>query len=369
MKLRLVGQRNQLGGGTHFGEFANALKQLSHLGALVEELDAFDEGAMAAAAAASSDRDVTVWFWQSPAITRFKGRQIVWAIFESDRLPAHWIDYLRAYADVVWVPSHWGRDVLVANGLDAARIDVLPEGVNGDHFHPHLRQSLARHGQPFRFLSVGKFEKRKGYEALLAGFKAAFDGRPDVELLIKADYFIDLERKKAELIALVESLGIANVRLFWGAWSQEQLFALYNYADAFVFASRAEGWGLPLLEAAASGLPLISTYYSGHTEFLQHGQRSLIKIAHTLEPIDDPDFLRFWPGGDGNPGRWAKPAVESIRAGMVLMRENYASYQQEAMANALRLIARFSWRASAHAALVSLDRRSLLRIDYAIRSA
>lgn len=369
MKLRLVGQRNQLGGGTHFGEFANALKKLSHVGALVEELDAFDEGAMAAAAAASTEDDVTVWFWQSPEIGRFKGHQVVWAIFESDRLPAHWIEYMRAHAAVVWVPSHWGREVLVANGLEGSRIDVVPEGVNGELYHPHLRIGIDRARQPFRFLSVGKFEKRKGYEQLLAGFQQAFGDRTDVELLIKADYFIDFERKKAELTALVSSMALSNVRLFWGAWSQEQLFALYNYADAFVFASRAEGWGLPLLEAAATGLPLISTYYSGHTEFLRHCESSLIKIAHTLEPIDDPEFARFWPSPDGNLGKWASPSPASIAAAMAHVYHGSATYAASAQLNATRLLEQFSWKSAAHAAIVSLARHQLWKPGYAVAAS
>jgi hypothetical protein len=368
MKLRLIGQRNQLGGGTHFGELCDALKKIAFYSGLIEELDCFDKPAMEAAAAASGAQDVTIWFWNSEWITRFQGNHVVWGIFESDRLPQTYCDYLRAHGKRVWVPSHWGRDVLVNNGIASSLIDVVPEGVNGDRYHPHLRRAVNRTGQPFRFLSVGKFEKRKGYEELLEGFRQSFANTNEVELLLKADYFIDFDAKKAALTALVDSMGLKNVRLFWGQWSAEQLLALYNYADAFVFASRAEGWGLPALEAAATGLPLVSTYYSGHTEFLRHCERSLIKIAHRLEPIKDPDFAKYWPSADGNLGQWAQPSATSIAAGLTLMRQNHELYRVEAQANSLRLIEKFSWSQSAHCALECLSAHGLLQTGYAIHA-
>ena len=80
-----------------------------------------------------------------------------------------------------------------------------------------------------------------------------------VELGIKADWFLMPSQTK-ELSRLVTSFGLSNLRLYAGEWSPEQLAALYSYSDAFVLPTKAEAWGLPLLEAAATGLPIITTY-------------------------------------------------------------------------------------------------------------
>jgi glycosyltransferase involved in cell wall biosynthesis len=366
MKLRFIGQRNHLGVGTLFSHFVDAVKAIYGVTALVEEVDFVDSRQVDAAADASADADVNVWFWPDPRVRRFKGTHIVWPMFESEKLPASFIDFISREIHWVWVASRWGRRILVKNGVPADRIDVVPAGVDARQFHPYLRDAQDRTGQPFRFLMVGKFEKRKGYSDLLAAFRQAFGDSRNVELVIKADYFLDGGGRKNELAGLVASLGLSNVKLYWGDWSRERLFGLYNYCDAFVFPTRAEGWGMPLLEAAAAGLPLVATYYSGQTEFLEHMESSLIPIEFTLERIDDPDFSRFWPSSNGDLGRWAQPSIASIAAGMEKVMANYAVYRDAARSNSLRLREKFNWDAAANRAVDLLCRRQLLRADYRV---
>ena len=138
MKLRMFGIRNNEGGGIHFGSFVDALKQVVFLRDAVEEINALDNSALAAALATSSSSDVNVWFFPYSWLERFKGTHVVWAIFETNK-PPKIMEFLRHSADVVWTPSAWGRDVLVANGLPAETIDIIPEGVRRDD-----RQSRCR---------------------------------------------------------------------------------------------------------------------------------------------------------------------------------------------------------------------------------
>jgi glycosyltransferase involved in cell wall biosynthesis len=199
VKFRLIGQRNHLGPGTHFANFADALRAIFFFDALIEEIDAFKVAELTDAARSSADSDVNIWFCIDSRIQHLKGAHIVWAIFEVEKLPARFVGFLRDHADVVWVPSRWGRDILEANGIDRTVIDVVPEGVAASTFHPYLRSALNRSGQPFRFLMVGKYEERKAYSEVLDAFKHAFGNSEAVELVVKADYFLDFERKKQEL--------------------------------------------------------------------------------------------------------------------------------------------------------------------------
>jgi glycosyltransferase involved in cell wall biosynthesis len=143
--------------------------------------------------------------------------------------------------------------------------------------------------------------------------------------------------------------------------------ALYNCCDAFILPSRAEGWGLPLLEAAAAGMPVISTFYSGQSEFLEVIDSSLLKVDFILEPIHDPEMHRAWPSQDDDLGRWAKPSVASLVRCMNDMKTNYSGYLAQARTNSIALRKRFSWDAAADIALSALDRRGLLKLDYVVK--
>jgi glycosyltransferase involved in cell wall biosynthesis len=363
MKLRLLGQRNILGGGVLFANLVDALRNVYFPEKVVEEVDLFEEAQFEHAVSAASAQDINVWTWPDDRVKLLKGTQIVWAMFESDRLPPHYVRFLNAEVDFVWVPSGWGRDVLIANGVASERVDIVPLGVDANAFHTYMRRNSDR-SRPFRFLAVGKFEERKGYNELLKAFTAAFGNSADVQLVIKADYFLDFENKKKVFAEMVASFGISNVRLMEGNWAREQLFGLYSCCDAFVFPSRSEAWGLPAIEAVATGLPIISTFYSGHTEFLQFVESSLFKISTTLQPIDDPEYQRHWPSDVGDYGRWAQPSVASIADGLTTTQQRHSRMADAALNNSLLVRERFSWNAAANKALDHLKRRGLIPLAF-----
>lgn len=343
----------------HFSEFADHLRNLSWIGSFIEEVDASDAGALQAAAERSRESDINIWFVRHPMWAAFKGARVIWAIFESDTLPQDYIKSLQDLADVIWSPSRWGRDVLTASGIDPSRIDVVPEGVNPNLFHPFLRLPMAQTPRPFRFLAVGKFEERKAYPQLLEAFASVFRNDPQVQLVLKADFFVQPEPAQRALQALVDSMDLRNVRMVWGALPTNELLGLYSMCDAMVFPSRAEGWGLPLIEAIASGLPAVSTVYSGHSEFLECIADKFIPIGHETEPIADPGYLRFWPGLVGSEARWAAPRVDSISQGMKAVYESSGHWQTLALEASHTIRQQFSWRAAADKAYESLTRRGL----------
>lgn len=359
--IRLLGQRNILGGGIHFGEFTDHMRKLSWIGSFVEEVDASNLDALRSAAQRSREGDVNVWFVRHPMWTAFKGAKVVWAIFEADSLPPDFVTPLRDLADAVWVPSRWGHDVLVASGVDSARIDVVPEGVNPHRFHPFMRDLMSQSKRPFRFLAVGKFEERKSYRELFSAFKSIFKNDPAIQLVVKADFFADPKETERELQTLIDSEGLTNAQPVWGAMSSDELLGLYSMSDALVFPSRAEGWGLPLIEALASGLPAITTEYSGHSEFLSTIPNYFTRINHDLEVISDPGYLRFWPGLTGSGARWGAPNVESISRGMLSVFESKEVWQQRAIEASRRIRENFSWTKAADIAYTSLTKRGLYR--------
>ena len=173
----------------------------------------------------------------------------------------------------------------------------------------------------------------------------------------------DPENKKQQCIQLINEFGLKNVKLIWGELTTVQLFELYNFADAYVTGTRAEGWGLPIIEAAATGLPIIAPFYSGHTEFLKHIESSVSKVDYQLDKIDDPEFMRYWPVIDGNYGNWAKVDVEDLKKKLIEVKNTIQSYDMSAMDNSSNLRVDFNWSSSLILAIVSLKNNKILNLD------
>jgi glycosyltransferase involved in cell wall biosynthesis len=92
----------------------------------------------------------------------------------------------------------------------------------------------------------------------------------------------DVAGEKRRLAALAEQLGVSDKVIFKGFVSDEQLIREYQTADIFVHAARQEQFGVVLLEAMASGLPVIGANACGIPEIIPED---------SLVPVDDPDAL------------------------------------------------------------------------------
>ena len=357
MKIRLIGKRNNLGIGTHFANFADALKRVSHWGLCVQEFDCEDPLRLEAEARISEPGDINICFVSIPLQDHFKGTNIQWVVFESTLVPPTVMSTMLT-ADQVWVPSTWGQSVLIANGLDPVRCEVVPEGVDTNQYHPYA----PRVNTPIRtYLTMGKYELRKSIIETVYAWHQEFGNDPDVELVIKTDHFFNKEAKYNELTRWIGELGLTNVRVMWGSVTAADMADLYQQAHVFVLPSKGEGWGLPLIEAAAVGLPIITTMYSAHTEFLQHIQSSVIPVEYDMVPIACQDYQLFYPTPDGNWGSWAQPRIDSIRQALKQSRQSYDYLHKRARENSSIIRNNFSWAQSADRALQTLQKHGLLK--------
>jgi glycosyltransferase involved in cell wall biosynthesis len=245
---------------------------------------------------------------------------------------------------------------LTAHGLVSKKIDVVPEGVDASIYHPFFRvqRSKTEENKTFRFLMLGKYEERKGYQQLFSAFKSAYQNDAAVELIIKADYFINAEKKHFELLRCIDEYGLKNTRIIHGKMSQQDMMALYASADVFVFPARAEGWGLPLIEALAAGLPVISTNYSGQTEFLSKIPKLFQTLKYQLVPIDDPEFQSFWSPRGNTWGQWAEVEIQDLQNKLISARKNHSIWQTKALQASQIIRQEFSWENSRDKAMFSL---------------
>ena len=236
-------------------------------------------------------------------------------MFETDSMPTEWVERCNRM-DEVWVPTEFHRDAFAAAGVAAAKLVVVGEPVDTAFYDPSVHAPLPLPRltgtpagvTPFRFLSVFKWEARKGWDALLSAFFAEFGADEPVELLLKTKPF----HSSDDFEGLVEEWAAERelpasrppLRIVGSEYELSELPRLYAAADAFVLPSRGEGWGRPHVEAMAMGLPVIATNWSGPTAFLD--ETVGYPLEYTLQPV--PDELNL-PGH-----HWAEPSVAHLRA-------------------------------------------------------
>lgn len=273
---------------------------------------------------------------------RFCGRKrIGYTVWESTLVPKDWVNQLKQL-DQVWVPSSWGRDVFIENGLGEDMVKVVPEGVDTSAFRPGLsRFAELDHGR-FKFLVVGKYEVRKCTKEIILAFSQEFKTHEPVELaLLCHNPFV----KNFDIVKEVEGLNIANlanIRIINYLPGSSDMARLYNSCDALLMPSRAEGWGLPVMEAMACGLPVITTNYSGQTEFVNEKNAYLIGIKGMVD-IKDPVFF--------NPqvynGQWAEPDFEQFRYLMRYVYEHRDEARKKGELASMDMKKNWAWKKSA----------------------
>jgi glycosyltransferase involved in cell wall biosynthesis len=186
-------------------------------------------------------------------------------------------------ADLVLADSQSTKDDLMELlGVEADGIEVVYPGVE-NRFHPIKDQTLlekvrARYSLPPKFiLGLGTLQPRKNFTRLI---KAFADLRfADLRLVIAGGKGWLYE----EIFATVARLGLEEKVVFPGFVADEDLPALYNLADLFVFPSLYEGFGLPPLEALACGTPVITSDASSLPEVM--GEAGLMVEATDVEAL------------------------------------------------------------------------------------
>jgi glycosyltransferase involved in cell wall biosynthesis len=180
--------------------------------------------------------------WWGENLARFgKSRDLfLKTVWESSRLPADWPARLNK-ARAVIVPSRFTARVFAESGVTVP-VEVVHEGVDPD-VYPYIERPVR---DTLTTLVVGVLAPRKNFREAVAAWKLAFAGEPDARLVLKARFQVDSYVPDDPRIAVVDenepTRGIAH-------W--------YERAD-ILLALGNEGFGLPLVEGMATGLPAVA---------------------------------------------------------------------------------------------------------------
>jgi glycosyltransferase involved in cell wall biosynthesis len=243
-----------------------------------------------------------------------------------------------ARMDEVWVPTEWNREVFTMAmknmGIPSAgRIYVIPEAVDAELFDPALvrskeegnrfeirsrrpedgcrlvKQSPERSSvvkcsdnDKYRFLSIFKWEHRKGWDILLDAFWSEFTRDDDVVLILRTyvpsfhqlhtnitmhieDYARKtLNKPLSDLAEIVWEDG-GNIGKRSDSLTRADVRDFLASGDCFVLPTRGEGWGLPIAEAMSMQLPVIVTNATGPQAYITNENAYPIPVSDDLDDM------------------------------------------------------------------------------------
>lgn len=154
-------------------------------------------------------------------------------------------------------------------------IDVMSNFIDETRFAPGVR----RQSSPYEFLSVGHLCEQKGFDVLLRAMRLLLDRGLAPRLTIVGKGLLEQPLK-----ALAAELQLDQHVVWLGAPDRSTMPDVYRSADAFVLASRHESFGIVVIEALASGLPVVATECGGPEE-------TVTPECGALVPPEDPVAL------------------------------------------------------------------------------
>jgi glycosyltransferase involved in cell wall biosynthesis len=203
-------------------------------------------------------------------------------------------------------PSQWSAEGFYRAGFDRGQVLVVPHGVDTATFHPmpDVRNDI-RSGIPildgeFVFLSVGAMSGNKGIDLLLRGFAEVCRKFPHARLVLKGmDHLYDsrglLLKGIRTLSAGDQKIVLERMTYLGDSLSHLAMANLYQVADAYVSPYRAEGFNLPVLEAAACGIPIICTNGGPTDDFVTDEFARRIESRTSVTTIDGRQASRLDP--------------------------------------------------------------------------
>ena len=147
----------------------------------------------------------------------------------------------------------------------------------------------------FNFLTVAQFGTRKNLPNTIKWFVEEFADNEDVGLIVKSNIakncYMDRIQLLGDLRGYLRQLPAhkCKIYLLHGDMSDEEMHALYRHpkTSALLTLAHGEGFGLPVFEAAYSGMPVVSTGWSGQLDFLvdEKGREHFYNVAFDMQPV------------------------------------------------------------------------------------
>lgn len=273
---------------------------------------------------------------------------------ESTRIRPSYLHHCNK-CDRILTFSEFCKKVQIDSGYTVP-IDVITPGVHETYVKTPVQKRISTK-KKFSFLAVGVSQERKDFGKMVAAFCDAFPkgksqlgiNNDDVELVVKSNNFGEL--------GWITTQGWskrANIRTVFTGQSERaerpnytmaEMYDLFASADCLVHPSHGEGIGMPILEGAACGLPVIFTNWSSPAEYLDESNSYPLKLSAY------PAFVQAYPGAPGSEnnenGMWANADPEHLKYLMYQVVKNRDEANAKGARAAETIRSKFTWKSSA----------------------
>ena len=243
----------------------------------------------------------------TPLPDSFVGRKIIYTMMETETLHPNFVNMCNQYNEV-WVPCRHNHSLFINNGVRVP-VYVIPLGVDEKFYFENNDEKVNVQGglspllgsglKKFKFVSIAQWHGRKCPYILIKSFVKAFGSKDDVCLIVvchNADgaHIFNEVKNYAKSI---RGSDYPSIFLYGQIPTDRQLPFVYKFCDAFVSTSRGEGFSLPPVEAAACGLPVISSYNTSMLDYLNEDNAYIVR--NTKREVAPPDLIAMcgWYGG------------------------------------------------------------------------
>lgn len=285
----------------------------------------------------SNPNNVEVVYGQGDVFQKNSGRyKVGFTMLEVDGLPKEWVRQSNLM-DEVWVPSQFNKETFINSGVQVP-IKVIPLGIDPNYFNPKIVGK--RYSEKYTFLSIFEWGERKAPIDFIQTFLKLFGNNDDVHLVCKIinnDGSIDVMNEISKLQIKNQS---SKITLLYNEKIPDYLMgSLYRSADCFVLPTRGEGWGMPILEAMACGIPTIATNWSAQTEFLNERTGYPIRVKKLIPAIAKCPYYKGF--------NWAQPDLDHLAYLMEYVYHNREEAKMKAIDVAGDILVNWNWEKSA----------------------
>lgn len=220
-----------------------------------------------------------------------QGTNIGFWAWETTVAPPWWLKY-DPWMKQIWVPSQFVKDALLVTGFKSP-IYVIPHAIA-----PQPRHVFPPKDKPLTFMvqfdGHSRMERKRPDLSLQAIQQAALRSGEQIHIIIKT------HRQEEVAFAEYSNISVEVINQWLSDW---EMSALWDRVDILVSLNRGEGFGLPMVEAMARGIPVVATHWGATVEYMHDGN-SYPVCVQKLEPCADSGDAYF------KTGCWAMPDVE-----------------------------------------------------------
>jgi len=274
------------------------------------------------------------------------GYRVIYTMMETEVVHPDMIHIMNSQYHECWVPTSWNERTFKKSGLTIPT-RVMPLGIDPAVYSPQVTammpKSLRLTGKAagkyeipggFLFIYVCHPTFRKGIEVVIEAFAHAFASDPDAGLVIAST------AHSSSLFQPDPSVG-AKIWLLDAPLSERDLAGVYRACKVYVCASRGEGWNLPMMEAAAVGLPVIVPRTSAHPDLVPEDQGFFFNPDHTTV-FPTAKEVSQWFDGIAFPDFGDKSIEELIRT-MRMVRQGYRSAKEVGLRYMNTVRTKYTW--------------------------